>query len=124
MQCIQLVSAQVHISSAPLLSISYNNPIKTELGFPSSLVSSPVLTSSLGPLLCNVLRDGLRIQEVAPAVSIVTLRSAPQGRRPLLKHKELRGLDKHKQPRLHTLNKQTLAHTNPGEHTRTWSAFS
>lgn len=50
----------------------------------------------------NVLRDGLKIQEVTPVVSMATVRSAVLGRRPLLKHKEPRGLDQHKQPSLHT----------------------
>lgn len=50
-------------------------------------------------LPCNVLRDGPRIQEVAPVVSMATLSSAMQSRRPLLKHKEL---DQHKQLSLHT----------------------
>lgn len=65
----------------------------------------------------NVLRDGPRIQEVAPAVSIATLRSALQGRRPLLKHKEPRGLDQHKQPSIHTLlHTNTFSHTNAQGH--------
>lgn len=94
-----------------------NNLFKIELcsppSFPPSSHSCHEFDS--GPLPYNVLWDGLRIQEVAAAVSIATRRSAPLGRRPLLKHKEPRGLDQHKQPSVHTQH----THTKSDELTRT-----
>lgn len=75
---------------------------KKELSWLPSLFSTAVWSSAPDP--CSVMYCGMgpRIQEVTPVVSMATLRSALRGRRPLLKHKEPRGLDQHKQPGFHT----------------------
>lgn len=80
-----------------------NNPIKIELSsLPTLFVPLPFLSLTPDPSAITYCGMGPRIQEVTPAVSMATLRSALRGRRPLLKHKEPRGLDQHKQPGLHT----------------------
>lgn len=75
-----------------------NTSVKTGLCFSFVPRFHPSHEFDSDPLPSNVLRDGPRIQEAAPTVSMATLRSALRGRRPLLKHKELGGLDQHKQP--------------------------
>lgn len=69
---------------------------------------------------CLIMHHGMgrRIQEVAPVFSIATQRSALRGRRPLLKHKELQGIDQHKQPRRsQPTHMHTHTHAHPRIHT-------
>lgn len=91
-----------------------NNPIVKQQKNQNKIPCLPPFfpLPSLTPAFCTRMHcgKGREIQEVTPVVSMATLRSAPWGRRPLLKHKAPRGLDQHKQPSFSTLI-QTHTHS-------------